>query len=122
MVYTVLLTAHIAGGVATGIVASYAGIALWQGMNASYRKCALVLSALAVFEVVSGTVLALLSVQLTAQALCTNIGLYLAGVSLVETLLFIRMKKVSLVFPVGRTLMPVAASLVFLVAAVSYGL
>jgi len=122
MIYSFLLVVHIGGGIVTGIAASYAGVVLWQRTSALYRACALILGALAAFEVFSGVVLAFISLKITAQSLCNNVALYLLIVFFVETLLFIRMRKVSISFPLAQTLIPVVASLALMVAAVSYGL
>jgi len=121
MLYSALLIVHIAGGVATGIAASYAGIVLWRGTSSLYRACALTLSVLAVFEILSGVALSVVSVQITAQSLCSNIALYLSALLFIEALLFVRMKKVSMRFPLVRALSPILASLVLLIAAVSFG-
>lgn len=121
LVYNFLLMAHIGGGIATGVTAVYTGIILWRRTSSLYRTCALTLSGLAVFEVLSGVALAVVSLQITAQSLCTNIALYLSTVLFVETLLFFRMKKIEMPYPFAATLSPVAAGVSLLAAAIIYG-
>ena len=112
---------HIAGGVLTGVAASYAGVMLWQGRSDSYSISARVLGSLAGFEIVSGVMLAIVSSTISAASLCANIALYLFIVASVEAFLFIRMKKNAISFPLSESLSPVLASLVFLLVALAYG-
>ncbi len=122
MLYTLFLVLHLAGAGATGIAASYTGVVLWKREDASYRMCALILGILATFEILSGVALAVISFKITAPSLCANIILYLSIVAFIETLLFFRMKKISMSFPLTQILSPIAASLMLLIAAIAYGL
>lgn len=121
MFYGTLLTVHIGVAVITGIAASYAGIMLWQNESASYHKTALVLGLLAGFEILSGTVLSIMSSTITALSLCSNIALYLSVVFIVETLLFLRMRKVSSGFPIMPVISPAMIGLTLFIATIAYG-
>ena len=119
--YTSLLAVHIVGASATGIVASYAGIAMWRHQERSYRRVALILASLAGFEVLTGTAFSVLSSQITAVSLCANIAIYLSVVFVVETLLYLRMKKISLAFPIVKVSAPIASALSLLAGAALLG-
>lgn len=121
MAYSLILTVHIFGALLTGIVASYSGVVLWQRTNERYATCALTLGMLAAFEIFSGSVLSIVSSAVSAASLCANIALYLSLVTSLELLLFIRMKKTSIAFPLAQTLAPVVASLLLFLGAVFYG-
>ena len=121
MFYTSLLTAHIAVACITGVAASYAGIVLWRRDETSYSPSAIVLAFLAGLEIISGTILSIASPKITAVSLCANIVVYLFVVFLVETLLFLRMKKISMAFPLVKTISPSIAGLLLLVGAIAYG-
>ena len=119
--YESVLVFHLMGAVATGIAASFAGILLFRNRAGQYRNTSIVLGFLATFEIVSGTLLAVISTKISAPSLCANIVIYLAFVSTVELLLFLRMKKVSVFFPFAKILSPVASSLAFFAVAVAMG-
>ena len=121
MFYSILLSIHVGVAVITGIIASYAGVVLWQKDRASYRPSALILGALAGFEILSGTILSIASSKITALSLCSNIVLYLSVVFIVEALLFLRMKKVSVYFPITQIVSPALIGLVLFVGAIAYG-
>ena len=121
MVYGALLTIHIIGACITGIVAAYAGIIMWQRQETSYRGTAIILGVLGGFEVLTGTLLSVVSSEITSVSLCTNIIIYLSVVFFMESLLFMRMKKISILFPVAQALSPIAAGLALLLTAIAYG-
>ena len=121
MTYTFALTIHLIGACLTGIVASYAGIALWQKRDIAYRASAIILGALAGFEVLTGVALSVISPKITSISLCANIAVYLSVVFSVEALLFLRMKKISIVFPIMKVFSPIVTSLLFLLGAILYG-
>lgn len=121
MTYDILLAIHILGACATGVVASYAGIVMWQRREVSYRPTSIVLGVLGGFEVLTGTLLSVVSSQVTSISLCANIIAYLSVVFFVEALLFLKMKKISMSFPIATALSPIATSLSFLLAAIAYG-
>ncbi len=121
MTYAIFLVLHIVGACVTGLVALYAGAALWQGREAGYRGSATALGLLAGFEVLSGVMLSMLSVEVSALSLCANIALYLSVIALFEVLLFARIQKTSLAFPTRLALSPSVASLALLLVAISFG-
>ncbi len=119
--FDLILAAHLIGACATGVAASYAGIALWRQQESSYRPLSTWLGMLAGFEILSGTLLAIDSLSISAQSLCTNIAVYLAVVFFMEGILYARMKKVSLAFPLVRIAFPIASTLSFLGTAIALG-
>ena len=119
--YTSLLAVHIVGASATGIIASYTGIAIWRRQERSYRRLALILASLAGFEILTGVVLSVVSSQITAISLCANIIAYLSVVFVVEALLYARMRKISLAFPIAWVSAPIASALSLLAAAAAFG-
>ena len=121
MVYGVLLIVHIVGACVTGITAAYAGVIMWQKQDSSYRTTSIVLGALGGFEVLTGTLLSVISSQITSISLCANIIAYLSVVLFVEILLFLRMRKISMLFPIAAALSPIATGLTFLLASIVYG-
>lgn len=122
MLYETVLTVHIAAGVVTGLVASYAIATLWNHNASAYRATAISLGLLAAFEVLSGTSLSLLSPSVTALSICANILMYLSIVFFVEALLFARMKAIFRPFPLAQSISPVAGSLLVLLGAISLGM
>ena len=121
MAYEITFVLHIIGALATGMVGAYALVALWNHFAEKYRFVAVVLGGLAAFEVLSGTTLSVLSLQISAASLCSRIVLYLSLVFVIEGLLLYRMHRDSLVFPLVATFTPILASLTALFAAVVYG-
>ena len=119
--YSILLVVHIAGACVTALVGAYALAMLWRREEGKYSRCAKVLGAVAGFEVLTGTVLAVLSLQVTALSLCANVVVYLSIVLLLEAALFMRMKKISIRFPSATAFSPIAASLIGMDGAIGYG-
>ncbi len=121
MIYEALLAFHVAIGIITGALATYAGIILWRSDERQYRPVALGIAYLAGFEILSGVMLSVLSLEISAISLCANIALYLSLVFVVEVLLFLRMKKVARGFPLIAVVSPSASGLAFLLAAIARG-
>ena len=121
MTYFVVLGLHLTAALVTGLVIVYALFALWRQKSESYRLCALLLSSIAGFEVLSGTVLAIVSPTLSATALSIHIVEYLGVCLIAETLLFVRMRKASLAFPLTAAASPAVASILLFAAAIAYG-
>lgn len=121
MVYDIFLIVHVIGACITGAMAAYASVAMWNGFADKYKLCATILGGLAAFEVFSGTALSILSLQVSAASLCSRIFLYLTIVAVVEVLLFMKMKKGSVVFPLVPALSPVVASLALFSSAIILG-
>lgn len=121
MMYEVALAVHIGGALVTGIVGTYALAALVRGKADTYKRYAIVLAVLAGFEIITGTSLSVLSLQVSAASLCGRIALYLSLVAVVELLLFLRMKQVRISFPLVPAFSPVTASLVLFVGALAAG-
>ncbi len=119
--YFMALLLHLTFATLTGVAVVYAGITLATKQSRSYRATALVLGILATLEMVSGAVLAILSVRISAPSLCANIVLYLGIVFLTEVSLFVGMKRVSITFPLTKTISPVVASISFYLAALLLG-
>jgi len=121
MSYNIILALHIAGACTAGIVALYTAFILGRGQQRVYRRSATTLGLLGGFQVVSGILLAFISPQITTLSLCDNIAMYLSAWFVLEALLFVRMKKVSVPFPLTPAFSPVIASLLLMVVALSYG-
>ncbi len=121
MTYSIVLGFHLAAAAVTGIVILFAMYSLFREMSAYYRAAALALGFIAAFEVLSGTALAILSPQLSAAALSLHIVEYLGVCAIAESLLFARMQKLSLAFPLRLAASPVLASVALFVAAISFG-
>jgi hypothetical protein len=121
MIYSLALVVHILGACVTGVTAAYALIVMWQDQDTSYRRTAIVLGSLGGFEVATGTLLSVISSQITSISLCANIFIYLSVVFFFESLLLLKMNKVSMSFPIIRALSPIAASLSLLLTAIAYG-
>jgi heme A synthase len=121
MTYSIILILHIVGACMAGLAALSTAFVIGREQQRSYRSSAIILGALGGFQVVSGVLLAFVSPQITILSLCNNIALYLSTWFVLETLLFLRMNKISVPFPFTPALSPVIASLVLMVAALSYG-
>lgn len=121
MVYWWILVLHLIGASATAFVGAYALVVLWNHFEDTYRRIAIILGALAAFEILSGTLLSALSLTVSAVSVCERLALYLSLVTIIEALLFVRMKKLLLAFPLTVVLSPIAASLMALLSAVVYG-
>lgn len=120
--YTGILALHVLATIATVGALGYALYSLHRKIETAYRKAALAIGSIAAFEVVSGTLLAVLSTTVTAAGLVIHIAAYLGFCLAVEALLFNRIRKTSVSFPVGAVTVPVLASLSFFVAALQSGL
>ncbi len=120
--YAAILIVHIGGAVATAGIALYACVAMVRRDDAVYRTVALVLAAIASFEVVTGTALAVMSAHVTVASVCGNIALYVAAVACVEVILFMRMRGSIVRFPLAQTVSPIVASGVLLLSGLVLGL
>lgn len=121
MTYMLILILHIIGACLTGLVASYTGVALWHKSSESYRPLSITLGICAAFEVLTGTALSVISIQISTLSLCSNIALYLLACGIFEALLFARMKKIQVRFPFEITASPVLASLALMMVAIGFG-
>ena len=110
--YAAVLIAHISGAILTGIIGVFAVGAMILKKETVYRRAALVLAALGAFEVLSGTVLAVLSKSISVASVCGNIALYVGAVAFVETLIYMRMRKTAFRFPSIQTISAIGSSLV----------
>ncbi len=121
MAYSGILVLHILAAVATMAVIGYGLVALLYKRDAVYKRTVLGLGFIAAFQVFSGTLLAVLSPELSAAALTLHIVAYLGVCLGTEALLFMRMYNLSLAFPLRLAASPVLASVTLFVAAISYG-
>ena len=121
MIYQAVLILHILAAVVSGVVALYTLYVLRFSVDQLYKTCALALGFISAFEVFSGTVLAVLSPELSAAALSLHISLYLGACFFLEAFLFIRMQKAILAFPLTLTVSPVFLSICLFVAAIGGG-
>lgn len=107
MTYQLVLALHLVGALATAIIALYALYALRINKGELFRKIAITVGGLAAFEILSGTLLAVLSSELTTKMVCNRLAIYLGVVATVEVMIFHAMKKTSTAFPVRTSLSPV---------------
>jgi hypothetical protein len=121
MLYQMIFVLHILGALLTGVIGSYALVQLWNKTAENYRKSALMLGGIASFEVLTGTILSVVSPQISAASLCGRIFLYLAIVGVIESVLFSRMNKIALRIPIHHILSPFIASMTLYLAALSRG-
>ena len=121
MIYSVLLAFHLIGAGATGLMGAYSIFNIGNGFTQRLKNNALVLGVLAAFEIVTGTVLSVVSLQVSALSICGRVVVYLSFVAIIEVVLFSRMQKVSLKFPAREVVSPVASSLLLLLSAIAYG-
>jgi hypothetical protein len=119
--YTLFLILHLGGAAVTGLVATYSVLALVRHFDSEYRRLAGTLGLLAGFEIMTGVCLSVISSQVTALSLCSNIAVYLGVVALVESALFLRMQKMTMTFPIRLVLSPSSIGLALLLIGISYG-
>ena len=121
MTYSIILALHLTAAAVTGVIIFFALFAVLRGKSAWYKTAALALGSIAAFEVFSGTLLAIVSPTISATSLSLHIFEYLGVCLAVEALLFVRMKKVSLTFPLQAASLPALVSVLLFFAAISYG-
>ncbi len=121
MTYAFMLAFHISNALVTGLVVLYTLYAAVRNRESQYRTLALMLGFVAALQVATGTMLAILSPELSALSLLFHIVAYLGACAAVELFLFAKMQKVSLVFPLKLATAPVLMSVAFFAAAISYG-
>lgn len=121
MAYNFFIALHIVGACATGVMALYTSFVLLRHVDEKYRACAIALGSFVTFNILSGIVLSVLSENITAVSVCKNLIVYLLVIFFMETLLFARMKKMPMLFPLRLVVSPVAMSLMLMTVAVSYG-
>ncbi len=121
MTYIFFFVLHIAGGCVTLGVAVYAAFGMWRARVEQYRTLAIGLGMLAAFEIVTGALLSIVSIDISAATLCNRIVLYLTFVFCVELMLLVRIKNASLTFPTELALSPIAASLAVFAGVLALG-
>ena len=104
---SVFLLFHLIGAVGISLLVFFALAILIQKKSSLYRFSALAIAFGAIFESISGSILAL-QTQGTILAFCARIGLYLFVLLLVESGLFLAMKRRGIIAP----LRPVASSFI----------
>ena len=119
--YSTLLVAHLGGALLTAIVGASAGVALWYNRTASCRSHAVLLGALACFEILTGVALSIASIEITALSLCANVALYLSAVFAIEALLYVRIQQDAMGYPSRLVFSPIALSLVVMAGAIGAG-
>jgi hypothetical protein len=114
-----ILAIHIFGAVFMLFVASSSLLKLWAGKLQKVSGYAIVLAWGMVFEVVSGSVMAL-QMGASVGSFCAKIGLYFAAWLAVETILFVYDKKNNATFPGKAVSFAVAPALVSFAATFVY--
>ncbi len=110
MAYGITLLLHIALAMFTGALVLYILSAISLKHQSSYSLLAQLLAAVMGMQIVSGTVLAILSPTLTAAALSFHVIVYLSICSAVECLLLVKMGKEHQLFPAFRVAAPACLS------------
>jgi hypothetical protein len=108
--YTIVLAAHILGALCTGFFGAFVLTTLVRNQTHLFSLSAKTLAGLAVFQTLSGALLALLSPEVTALSLCDNLALYFAPIVLLEVVLMTRMNRLSQSPPIARILYPMLGS------------
>ena len=93
MVHLALLILHITGAVATAATVVYTLRILWRERLEWYRRCALALFVLVVFQLGTGIAVYLLSENASLFILCRNFALYLTIPITLVIILALRMRK-----------------------------
>lgn len=119
--YSALLSLHIIGALFSAVLATFAVLVALTGRDGWYKTLSLGIGVLAAFEVSTGTVLAVLSPEVSALSICANVALYIAAAASIQALLFMRMRRITLPFPAFRALSPLGASMVLLATSVVFG-
>ena len=91
--HTTLLILHIVGAVMTAIAAFGAVFVLYRQLETKYRASVFTLAFFVVFQLTSGTVLYLLSPDMSIFVLCRNFALYLTIPITLEVILFMKIKR-----------------------------
>ena len=99
---------------------AYALYALYNGLTSLYRPSALWLGIFATFEICTGTILSILSANISASLVCERIALYLVLVVLIEGVLYVKMRGHTIIFPTS-VISSIVASLAFLSSALALG-
>jgi len=121
MPYAVILIFHIITACVTAIVITYALWVVVRSEASRYRMSALLLGFIVAIQVLTGTVLAIMSPELSAASLTLHIAVYLGACFSVELLLFKRMRRIFITFPAGLVISPAIASVMLFIVAISYG-
>jgi hypothetical protein len=121
MIYASVLAAHLLTAAVTGVVIFFGLFAAIRSKSGWYKNLALALGFVAALEVMTGTVLAFVSPNISAFSLTLHIGEYLGVCVAVEAILFARMKAGMLAFPLKAAASPVVASILVFAAAIAYG-
>ena len=121
MIYTLFLWLHLACAFLTVGMSGASLAVLLAKKEEKYAFFARVIGSLAAIEIVSGLVMSLASPSVTALSLCANIGMYLSAVVILEGALYLRMKKVSLDFPLRFVISPIIASLTLFTGVLTMG-
>lgn len=119
--YSLVLAVHICGSIALVCVGALSG---WVGMFSKkewYRGATLALAAATCFEIISGSLLAVLSLETTAREVCEGLVLYGAIIAIIFGVLLWRMKKEELQLPLVAFYPPgISLSFLLCIAALGY--
>ncbi|OHA04987.1 MAG: hypothetical protein A2934_04095 [Candidatus Sungbacteria bacterium RIFCSPLOWO2_01_FULL_47_10] len=103
-----LLTIHIWGAVATGVLVAASMTVLFLKKKSLYRRSAIAIAFGGAFQLLSGSVFALASSG-TVFSFCVRIGLYSAVIIGAETLMVIAMHKNEIQYPRKLVFAPTGA-------------
>lgn len=121
MDFSALLISHIIGAVLTGAATLTVCVSVIAGYSTAYRSLSLLMGALTAFDVLTGTMLAVMSPMITVASVCDNIALYVAVVVCVQYVLYTRLKNTPRELQLVSALSPVGAALLLTAGALALG-
>lgn len=108
--YTLFLSAHILGALTTLLLSGLAVFALTKKQSQHYQFSAYALAFAAVFQTLTGAMLAVLSPEITALSLCDNLAFYITPIAVLELMLISRMRSFESTVSVPRIAVPMLGS------------
>lgn len=93
MMYVAILVAHIFAACVTIAIIGLALYSVARGKSEWYRRCAFALAYVAGFEIISGTLLAVVSPEVSPLYVGTHLLAYLVICLVVEAMLIVKMQK-----------------------------
>ncbi len=108
--YALLLSSHILGALATFVLGGFVIFALTKKQTEHYQLSAYALAFAAVFQTLTGAMLAVLSPEITALSLCDNLAFYITPIALLELVLISRLRSFESTVSVPRIAVPMLGS------------
>ena len=108
------LLAHLLGAICAAVLVVASLVVMYRRMSRHYRPMAVWMAWCAGLQLVSGSALTLLRLQETSlPKFCARIGVYVAAIGLVETMLYLRTARADRrAFPAAQVALPFAGSMI----------